>query len=217
MKYIDIHTHHFSNDTNIISIRNILLGIDAPPLTGFFSAGIHPWYIDEGETVTDRYKNIFEAPHCLAIGECGLDFQQKYLALYPREKQESVFIHQIEIAYQLNKPLIIHCVKCFDALLHIRKQYGDEIPWIVHGFNKNWHTAKTLLDAGFYLSFGTQIIKNQKLADVLKQVPNNRFFLETDDNSRHSIAEVYKKAAQIRSCSVSSLKSEIFHIFEQMF
>lgn len=217
MKYIDIHTHHIPNNTSIIAVKNILLGVDAPDITGFFSAGMHPWYIDEAESTMVSFEELINKDNCLAIGECGLDFQKKYLALYPKEKQKSIFIHQIEIAYKLNKPLIIHCVKCFDALLHIRKQYGNEVPWIIHGFNKNWHTAKTLLDAGFFLSFGTQIIQNQKLADVLKQVPNNRFFLETDDNSQYSIIEVYKKAAQIRSCSVSSVKSEIFHIFEQIF
>jgi len=213
-KYIDIHSHH-RIPADVLGVYNHILASDSNIFSPYYSVGIHPWYIDKADIkiLEDRLKEV----HCLALGECGLDFQSKLLKQNKREVQEEIFSKQIQLAYQYNKPLIIHCVKCFDRLLQIRKKYGDEIPWIIHGYNKKKTLAFQLLDAGFYLSFGSHLITNPMLAEMFKSIPENCFFLETDAQQTYDIKHIYNVASVFRSVALSDLQEKIFLTFEKTF
>lgn len=67
---------------------------------------------------------------------------------------------------------------------------------IIHGFSKNAQVAKNLIDHGFYLSFGKYLLRNPELAAVLKEIPLDRLFLETD-TMEETIQDVYNKATLI--------------------
>ena len=82
---------------------------------------------------------------------------------------------------------------------------------IIHGFSKNWQVAKSLLDNGFYLSFGKYLLRNPELTSVFEQVPNDRFFLETD-TIEESIADVYIKAASVKPIDVEQIISDNFKL-----
>jgi TatD DNase family protein len=175
--YTNIHTHHVST-ANEISIRNLQPSTYVKDV--LCSVGIHPWYIQENTIETDMnlLSTIAAEKNVLAIGECGLDM----LIETAFAVQEKVFIEQIKIAEAIQKPLIIHCVKAFDSLIRIKKEYKVSVPMIVHGYNNNPQIAKQLLKNGFYFSFGKALLKSESNASkVMVELPMDKLFLETDD------------------------------------
>lgn len=168
-----------------------------------FSAGLHPYDIHEDwQNDFEALKIHFENPNCVAIGETGLDGRLDA----PTELQTDVFLKHIEAANRLCKPVIIHCVKRFQDIIHLKK-YG-ETPWIIHGFNKNQNTASQLLSHGFYLSFGKALLHNLSLQQIFRGIPADRFFLETDD-SDIKIEEIYQKAAELKQVSTDEIETII--------
>ncbi len=216
MIYIDIHTHQKTNTDGVFSIYNVIAGRDKLPENQFFSIGVHPWYLNSAYLGIVN-KNISN-PNCLAIGECGMDALPQSTEKYALELQERVFTAQIHLAEKHRKPLIIHCVKCYDKLLHLKKQYQPLMPWIIHGYTKNKELALQMINAGFYLSFGAGILRSKTNQEALKSLPLNRFFLETD-MAQNSINEIYETAASLLSLKVSDLQLQIqsnfMHVFEK--
>lgn len=213
MKFINLHTHQFSNRHDIIEIVNQYpqeFDVTIP----HYSIGIHPWHIVESRIDDDlaiiESKLSFE--NCLAIGECGLD-KRIEISL---DLQQAVFEKQLLLAEQYQKPIIIHCVAAFQELIEIKRRMKITVPMIIHGFSKNEATAKQLLDSGFYLSFGKYLLRNPELEAVFKNIPNNRFFLETD-TIEEGIREVYALAAKFRNTSIESLEETIMVSFETVF
>ena len=84
-----------------------------------YSIGIHPWYIDEKRVDSDLaiINEKLQFPHCLALGECGLD---KRIEI-PMQLQLEVFEKQISIAETHQKPLVLHLVAAFDELLALKE------------------------------------------------------------------------------------------------
>lgn len=216
-KYIDIHTHQTPNDNNILAVKNHILGLDTIENHDIFSIGIHPWYIDESKSILSELKTIIKRDKCIAIGECGLDLMPKILKQYDIAKQQDIFLLQARLSEQYHKPLIIHCVKCFDKLFSIKKTFKPQSNWIIHGYSKNAELARKLIEAGFYLSFGAQLFKSKKNREALKQIPLNRLFLETDDQTVYDIKRIYEKAASIKEISSKHLQQQISLNFEKVF
>lgn len=183
--------------------------------TEYFSIGIHPWRI-RPDLMENDFKILEERSsdeRVLAIGECGLDKLQGVSF----ELQKPVFEKHILLAEKLSKPLIIHCVKAYEEMINLKKKYKPSTAWIIHGFNKTPETAEQLVRAGFHLSFGANIKDSkQKAAEALKIIPENHFFLETDD-SGHDIAEIYATAAEIRGISEEKIAEIIKINFEKNF
>ena len=147
MLYIDIHTHKQHSKT--ASIVNCLSNFSQLPASGFYSVGIHPWYINkETEKQFIELTAISQQAKVLAIGECGLDKVCKTdFAL-----QQPYFIKQIQLAHTLHKPLIIHCVRAYNEVMQILAQQKVQVPVIFHGFNKkNNALAQELIAKGYYL------------------------------------------------------------------
>jgi len=218
MKYIDIHTHHPQDDDEIIAIRNFIYGVDVWPSSGYFSAGMHPWYLDYSFDGFEKWLNrVKNNPYFLAVGECGMDFRPEYLNLFSRTQQEDFFLRQVHWAQQHQKPLIIHCVKCFDRLLYLKKNIVSTVPWIIHGFSKNEILARQLLNAGFYLSFGALSVKNRSNMKALKITPVERLFFETDEQTDVNIESIYQNAATVKSLELNDLMRQIEQNFKHVF
>ncbi|MBD8083236.1 TatD family hydrolase [Chryseobacterium caseinilyticum] len=199
MSYFDFH-HHKQNFAN--GIYNLELFQAVPEMP--FSAGIHPKDIDENKlSLQIEWLKESINENCFAIGECGLDPMVSATA----EVQNKVFLEQINIANELKKPLIIHCVKRFSELIPFRKK--SEFPMILHGFNKKQSVADSLLSNNFYLSFGKAVLYNLSLQNTLKNAPLDRLFLETDD-ADFSIEELYHKVSEIKNISTKNLQDQIF-------
>jgi TatD DNase family protein len=140
-------------------------------------------------------------PECLALGECGLDKRSET----PFEVQQLVFEKQLALAEKHQKPVVIHCVAAFQELVEIKKRLKIGIPMIVHGFSKKAELAKQLMDNGFYVSFGKNLLRNPELESVFKSIPNDRFLLETD-MVEEGIQEVYALAAKYKEMELFELQ-----------
>ena len=212
-KFINLHTHKFSNLSDVIEIVNQYPWEFDASIPNY-SIGIHPWYIDENRLESDLeiIKEKLQLSECLALGECGLD---KRIEI-PLDLQISVFKKQLEIVKQTNKPIVLHCVAAYDEVIAIKREMKIENPMIIHGFSKNEQVAKSLLNNGFYLSFGKYLLRNPDLEKVFTFAPENQVLLETD-TIEESIYQVYEKAASIKGISVEEMKTIVFTNFSRIF
>lgn len=206
----NLHTHKKTNLPNVIEVVNQYpneFDIRLP----HYSIGIHPWYINSDGIETDLaiINEKLSLKSCLALGECGLD---KRIEI-SMDFQLQVFEKQLLLAKKHKKPVILHCVSAYQEVIEVKKRLQIETPMIIHGFSKNWQVAKSLLDNGFYLSFGKYLLRNPELSTVFEQVPNDRFFLETD-TVEESIIEVYQKASSIKK---SNIESQVEQNFNRVF
>lgn len=212
-KFINLHTHKFSNLSDVIEVVNQYpWEFDASVPN--YSIGIHPWYIDKNRLETDLeiIKEKLQLTGCLALGECGLD---KRIEI-PLDSQISVFKKQLELVKETQKPIVLHCVAAYDEVIAIKKEMKIENPMIIHGFSKNEQVAQTLLKNGFYLSFGKYLLRNPDLEKVFTFAPENQILLETD-TIEESIYQVYDKAAAIKGISVEQMKAIVFSNFSKIF
>ncbi len=212
-KFINLHTHQFSNDNEVIEIVNQYPWEFNATIPNY-SIGIHPWYIDENRLENDLeiIKEKLQLSECLVLGECGLD---KRIEI-PLSVQITVFKKQLELVQQTNKPIILHCVAAFEEVIAIKKEMKIENPMIIHGFSKNEQVAQSLFKNGFYLSFGKYLLRNPDLEKVFKFAPENQILLETD-TIEETIYEVYEKAASIKRISVQEMKTMVFTNFSKIF
>ena len=212
-KLINLHTHKFSNLSDVIEVVNQYPWEFDASIPNY-SIGIHPWYIDENRLESDLeiIKEKLQLSECLALGECGLD---KRIEI-PLDLQISVFKKQLEIVKQTKKPIVLHCVAAYDEVIAIKKEMKIENPMIIHGFSKNEQVAKSLLNNGFYLSFGKYLLRNPDLEKVFTFAPENQILLETD-TIEESIYQVYEKAASIKGISVEEMKTIVFTNFSRIF
>lgn len=203
MDFLDFHHHKH----NKIGIYNLDLNEKIP--SGNFSAGLHPKDITENwKSDFERIKKISLSKNCLALGECGLDG----LIDIDEKLQNEVFQNHITWAEEIRKPIIIHCVRRFSQILHFKKV---KVPLIIHGFNKKENTAKELLDAGFYLSFGKAALDNLSLQKLIEDFPVQKMFLETDD-ADFDIAKLYEKVSEIKCISLEELKNQMWENLQKV-
>ena len=214
--YIDIHTHNkvkaegltvfnILNEENAINIEEGL----------FYSIGIHPWYIDDMsvEMQYDFFNKYINNEKVIAVGECGLD----KLVKVPFEIQKEIFVYQLEMAQKLNKPIIIHCVRAYEEIVVLKKTMNISQPMIIHGFNSSPQIFDMLIKAGFYISLGKAILKDDSnAAKMLAKSQIGRVFLETDDGNR-SIIKVYEKAASHLKLDIDTLKESIYKNYKKVF
>lgn len=213
---LNLHTHLLKKQADEQIIFNEIIPDSEQALEDFglqnvdnwLSAGIHPWYINEKlhNLQLKKLASVAKDPNIKFIGECGLD----RLKGAPLPLQEEIFIKQIRIAEDVKKPVIIHCVKCYNELLSIKKIVRPRIPMIIHGFNTKIEIARQLLDKGFYLSLGGALLNEESNAlKVLQEIPLEKLFLETDDKDI-SIIDIYQKAAEVRGLTMAELEKVIF-------
>jgi len=213
MEFLNFHTHQFTNQSNILELVNQYpQEFDAS--IPFYSIGIHPWYIKEDQIDSDLkiIEEKLQTNNCLAIGECGLD---KRIQI-PLEQQIIVFEKQLALAEKYKKPVVIHCVAAFQEVIAIKKKLKISVPMIIHGFSKNNQIANQLITAGFYVSFGKYLLKNPELKTVYQNIPNDRFFLETD-TIEENIQQVYNLAAAYKNITIKELQKIISSNYKAVF
>lgn len=207
--FLDIHTHEAKQKDGVIAIQSLSLTEStflAMPKTKPISIGIHPWYGHLEELPKSmKYLNVLAKQNNVQlIGECGLD----KLRGEEIPKQLQMLEAQINLAEELKKPVILHCVKAFDELIALKKRLKPSVPMIIHGFNKKYEMAQQLMAHGFYLSFGVAVLKSEEIAQILEEI-QQPFFLETDD-SDIDIVTIYERVAEIKKITVDEMKDVIF-------
>jgi len=140
--------------------------------------GFHPHSADqfsEGDLI--KIEEILKKEKVYAIGEIGLDFYRFYSR---RENQLEVFRTLVALAQRYNLPMSIHSREAHQKTIDILKEVGY-FNGVFHCFSGDWGIAKTILNLGFYLGFsGSLTYNSDKLADVIKRMPQDRILIETD-------------------------------------
>lgn len=142
--------------------------------------GIHPW---QAHTATSgwqgRLKSMLEKYPQASIGECGLD---QWVSDPPIEVQRPVFIEQLRVAREMDRPLTIHCLKAWGALFDAFTEAPPPSRFLIHSFGGSIETARRLIPFGACFSFSGHFLHPRKSAvlEVFRQLPHDRILLETD-------------------------------------
>ncbi len=144
----------------------------------YAAAGIHPHDADKAPIdYIDQLQDILTRPKIVALGEIGLDY---YRNISDADTQRKIFKRQLQLAKEMNLPVIIHNRNADDDIIHIIKQVSP-VRGVAHCFSSDLTTAKILLDLGLYISFaGNLTYKNSELPDIAKEIPLDRLVIETD-------------------------------------
>lgn len=144
------------------------------------SCGVHPLNVEDEPFDYATLLEYVQDPRVVAVGETGLDYHYT-----PETKalQQSLFEQQIEIAKQVNKPLVIHTRSAREDTMHLLETgNAEQCGGVLHCFTEDWAMAKRALDIGFYISIsGIITFRNaEELREVAKNVPLDRLLVETD-------------------------------------
>ena len=144
----------------------------------FSTAGVHPHDSEEApKDYLDQIKELLKNHKVVALGEIGLDY---FRNISDRKIQKKIFREQLDLAQEINKPIVFHNRESDDDILKILSEYPDVVG-VSHCFSSSYEVAKKLIDMGFYISFsGNLTFKNSHLPDVAKKLPINSLLVETD-------------------------------------
>lgn len=129
----------------------------------------------------EKYEELAKNPKVVAIGETGLDYyhaDDKKI----KELQRQVFRQHLELAHELDKPIIFHCRKAYNDLLEILIIHNSSLKprGVLHCFMGKWSQAEEFLKLGFYLGFDGPITYCRDYDKVIKNTPLERILVETD-------------------------------------
>lgn len=196
----------------------------------YCTIGIHP-----NETANSSENDILElkkiykkSDKILAIGEIGLDFFRNKNSI----EQEKFFIKQINIAIELNLPIVIHSRNAEESTIKILKKYKNEkLKFIVHCFTGTENFSENILNLNGYISIGGILtFKNsQNLRNICKNFPLERILIETDSpylspepfrgkvNCPSNVRFVAEKLAKLKCLNVSEIEKKTEKNFNQFF
>ena len=182
------------------------------------AVGSHPDVADEvDEALMEEYRALCKAnPKIKAIGEIGLDYHYEDI---PREIQQKAFRMQMELAKELNLPVIVHERDAHEDGMKIVTEF-PEVTGVFHCYSGSAEMAKWLVARGWYIGFtGVLTFKNaRKAVEVASQIPLDRIVLETDcpymapepfRGKRNDPGKIYRmaeKLAEIRGLSVEEVQ-----------
>ena len=145
----------------------------------YCSVGTHPDTADEvDEKVLDTYRQMCRHPKVKAIGEIGLDY---YYETIHRESQLRAFRLQMELARELDMPVIVHERDAHEDGMAVVREF-PEVRGVFHCYSGSAEMARQLVDLGWYIGFtGVLTFKNaRKAVQTAASIPLERILLETD-------------------------------------
>lgn len=147
----------------------------------YASAGIHPHDTKEwDDSLIDKIRELAKHPKVIAIGEIGLDY---YYDFSPRETQIIAFKKQIELAIELQKPIIVHNRDSNDDIMEITRSYKNSgLKAQFHCFAGSLKDARELIEMGHYISFTGNITfkKADNIRKIVAGIEIDNLLLETD-------------------------------------
>jgi len=166
----------------------------------YMTCGIHP-HSAKTFVPTDIpiLKSYFANKDCIAVGECGLDYNRMFS---PADVQKIVFEEHIKIAAELDKPLYIHERDAYEdmktILTNAKKKYPN-LKGFIHCFTGTKLALETYLELGFYIGITGWICdnrRNQSLVEAVKKLPLDKLLIETD--APWLVPKVYSKRNNTR-------------------
>ena len=181
------------------------------------AVGSHPDVADEvNEAVIAEYRMLCKQnPKIRAIGEIGLDYHYEDI---PREIQKKAFRLQMQLAKELDLPVIVHERDAHEDGMAIVREFPT-VKGVFHCYSGSAEMAKQLVDMGWYIGFtGVLTFKNaRKAVEVAQTIPLERLVLETDcpymspepfRGKRNDPGKLYRmaeKLAEIRGLTVEEI------------
>ena len=191
----------------------------------YAAVGIHPGNVDSGTTIDD-IRELASRPKCVAIVEIGLDY---YWRQDNKELQHEILKGQLELANELNLPVLFHDRDAHADTLEILKQYKPK--GVVHAFSGSVEMAREVIKLGLYIGVGGVLTFNnaRALPAVVKDTAIERILLETDapylapvpfrGKTNHSdyLHFVAEKMAEIKGITKDEVLTETFNNVKNLF
>jgi TatD DNase family protein len=205
------------------STRAVELAEKHPYYGLYASVGVHPHdSISIKDGLPDRVHQLSSGPVVRAIGETGLDYHYDHS---PRDIQKISFAWHVDLAKQLNKPLIVHIREAYDDSMDIlKREEARECGGVIHCFSGSWENAVAALDMGFYISFAGPLTypRNHELRDVATRIPLENLLCETDSpylapqgkrgkrNEPANVKNVFEMIAELRGLDMETLQKAVW-------
>jgi TatD DNase family protein len=197
----------------------------------FATVAIHPHEAKSADrTAMAQIKELAKNKKVVAIGETGLDYHYEFSR---RQHQQDSFVQHLELAAELNLPVVIHSREAFNDTLKILESNASKAKKVVfHCFSGSVKEAKVVLDRGWFLSLtGVVTFKNaEKTREVAKYVPIDKLMIETDSPylspepmRKHKVNEpaflihIAKCIAALRAMELSDFAEKVTATTKQFF
>ncbi len=183
----------------------------------YAGVGIHPTDVAiYREADVERIRELAKHPRVVAIGEIGMDF---YWDRSTADLQRRFFLWQLELAADLNLPVVIHNRRAGSAILDVLNELGAlPVKGVFHCYSEGKQYASEVLERGFYISFtGNITYSKSKWPEISKVVPLERLLLETDSpfmtpvphrgkrNEPAFVKHISEKHAAIREMDINEI------------
>lgn len=259
MNYIDTHAHlnfeTYDADRDIL-IKDLsenavtVINVGTDQQSSVFAAalaeqydhlyaivGLHPIYVEGDDSQdeqsskiidVDFYRKLAQSSHrIVGIGECGLDYFRN--SINSKVQQEKAFRTQIELALELNLPLMLHIRPSEDSMdayldaLAILREYSSDVRLRgqAHFFAGTIEIAQDFIDLGFYISFTGVITFARMYEKIVSSIPLDKILSETDSpyvsphpyrgqrNEPLHVREVVRKIAKIKNIPEEEIAAQI--------
>ena len=190
------------------------------------SFGVHPWFVDALSDNWIEQLHNYLTHYPAGIGEIGLDFTLKGA---DRDRQENIFLMQLSLAKQLNRPVSIHCSKAWDTFIQcVEKSMLPKGSCMIHSFSGSEHILPFILEKRIYISFSGSITykSEKKIQLLISKLPIDQILIETDSpaqipkaakrnsilmhNEPYYLSEIIEKLSVFYRIDVSLLAKIIF-------
>lgn len=171
--------------------------------------GLHPMFLDSHrDEHLEQLREWLQRERPVAVGECGLDY---FVEGLDRQRQQSFFEGQLELAREFDLPVIVHARRAVDAVIAAIRRIGD-LRGVVHSFSGSEEQASQLWRAGFLIGLGGPVTyeRARRLRRIVASIPLEHLLLETDApdqpdscirgqrNEPARLTEVLRTIAQLR-------------------
>ena len=146
----------------------------------YAAVGVHPDHVgDLNEETFARMKKLFANDKVIAVGEIGLDY---YWDNESHDLQKAWFIRQLELARELDLPVLIHSREAAADTMDIMKEHAEGMSGVIHCYSYSKEMAREYVKMGFYIGVGGVVtFKNaRKLKETVVEIPLTSIVLETD-------------------------------------
>lgn len=249
ISWVDTHAHlHFSDYTGKVDAvlhladesdvkKIITVGINcadsqkAVELAATYenvwaTVGVHPHEAAEIDQSLSYIKDLASRRRVVAIGECGLDFYKNYSS---EEDQENALRKQVDLAQELDLPVVFHVRDAFEEFFKIMKDY--DVKGVVHSYTADVATMQQIIERGWMVALNgiMTFSKDEAHKDLIMQIPETHLLLETDcpflspagfrgkQNEPARVSDIGAYIAEVRGSTIEQLASSTTKNAERLF
>ncbi|HHF3028631.1 TatD family hydrolase [Vibrio antiquarius] len=189
----------------------------------YYALGFHPYFLEDN--VEQHFAELEHylkqnAPQCVAIGECGLDFA---IDVDPQLQEETLEV-QFELARRFELPVILHSRKAHNRLIQIVKAAKLPRGGVLHAFSGSYQQAMEWVKLGFFIGVGGTITypRAKKTRDAIQKLPLKHLVIETDapdmpilgyqgeSNHPAKLIHVFNELVELHNGSKQSIASQLW-------